>query len=85
MKIYYFSKFAHKYKKLSHKIKQRAKEAEKIFRVYPFNNRLKTHKLSGRLKNYWAFSIDEKYRVVFEFYKKDVIFFHDVGGHEIYK
>ncbi len=85
MKIYYFSKFANKYKKLPDKIKLQAKEAEKLFRASPFARQLRTHKLSGELRDYWAFSIDAKYRIVFEFCKKDTVLFHDIGGHEVYK
>lgn len=85
MKIYYFSKFANRYKKLPNKIKAITKEAEKLFRADPFASKLKTHKLSGELKNYWAFSIGGKYRIVFEFYKKNIVLFHDIGGHEVYR
>ena len=85
MKIYYFSKFARKYKKLPISIKKRAQEAEGLFRANPFAGRLKTHKLSGELEGYWAFSIDQKHRIVFEFYKEGIALFHDIGDHEIYR
>ena len=85
MKIYYSSKFAREYKNLPLKIKREAEQKEKIFRKNPFDERLKTHKLSGVLKDFWAFSIDQKYRIVFEFAEKDIIWFHFVGDHSIYK
>lgn len=84
MQIYYSSKFSREYKKLSPKIKGLAEEKELIFRSDPFDQKLNTHKLSGRLKGYWAFSIDNKYRVIFEFIKKDTAWFHSVGDHSIY-
>lgn len=85
MEIYYSSKFYREYKKLSVKTKILAEAREKIFRNNPRDIRLKTHALTGELKGYWAFSIDHKTRIVFEFKKEDVIWFHSVGSHDIYK
>ena len=73
------------YKLLSFDVKSRAIIAEELFRKDPFDRKLKTHKLSGGLNGYWAFSIDVHYRVIFEFHKKGIILFHDIGGHDIYK
>lgn len=85
MRIYYSSKFEREYKKLPKGIKELAEEKELIFRKEPFDARLNTHKLSGPLKGYWAFSIDRKYRIVFEFAAKDAVWFHSVGDHSIYQ
>lgn len=51
MKIYYSSKFAKEYHKLPKKIKLLAENKEKVFRKGSFDPQLKTHKLTGRLKN----------------------------------
>jgi len=64
MKIYYSSKFARTYKNLPLTIKRKAEKQEKIFRKNPFDSRLKIHKLSGALKDFWAFSVDHKYRII---------------------
>ena len=84
MKIYYSSKFKREYKKLPMHIKKLAEERERVFRGDPFDRALETHKLHGRFKEYWAFSIDEIYRIIFEFVKKDIVWFHSVGDHSIY-
>lgn len=84
MRIYYSSKFEREYKKLPRHIKDLAEEKEKIFRNNPFDSRLDTHKLGGRLKEFWAFSVDQKYRIIFEFAEKDTVWFHSVGDHSIY-
>jgi len=55
-----------------------------FFIVDPFDARLKTHKLSGKLKDLWSFSIDYNTRVVFYFTKdkpKRAVFI-DIGTHE---
>ena len=66
-------------------IKLSAEKKEKFFRENPFNPSLDTHKLHGRLREFWSFSIGFKYRIVFEFGEKDVIYFHSVGDHNIYQ
>ena len=65
MRIVYSKKFAREYKKLPEQLKILAEQKEKIFRGNPFNPRLKTHKLTGRLREFWAFSIDYQYRIIF--------------------
>jgi len=85
MRIYYSSKFEREYKNLSLRIKRKAEKQEKIFRKNPFDSRLKTHKLSGALKDFWSFSIDQKYRIIFEFIDEKTIWFHSTGDHAIYQ
>jgi len=83
--IRYSSKFYKEYKRLSAEVKKQAEKQEIIFHSNPFDIRLKTHKLTGKLKNFWAFSIDYKHRIIFEFVSEDMIWFHSVGSHQIYR
>jgi addiction module RelE/StbE family toxin len=85
MKIIYSTKFAKEYKRLPLKVKKLAEKKETILRKEPFESSLKTHKLTGKLKEYYSFSIDYQYRIIFEFAEKNVVWFHSVGTHEIYK
>lgn len=85
MRIYYSSKFKREYKKLPKEIKKLAEAKEAIFRNNPFNLKLNVHKLHGRLKEYWTISINDKYRIIFEFSEKDTIWFHSIGDHSIYQ
>jgi len=85
MRIYYSSKFEREYKKLSKEIKKLAEEKEAIFRENPFDQQLNTHKLHGHFKEYWVFSINDKYRIIFNFAKKDMVWFHSVGDHSVYQ
>ncbi|MCF7906368.1 type II toxin-antitoxin system mRNA interferase toxin, RelE/StbE family [Patescibacteria group bacterium] len=84
MKINYSAIFIKKYKKLPKNIKILAEKKEIIFKINPFEKGLKTHKLSGKLSNFWSFSINYKYRIIFEFIKKDEINFLFIGKHDIY-
>lgn len=85
MKIIYLPKFARQYKKLPRGIKSLAIDKEKIFRQDPFDSSLKTHKLHGELKTFWAFSISYKYRIIFDFADKSTVRFYSIGDHNIYE
>ncbi len=79
------SLFEKHYKKLPKHIKEKSKEKEKNFRENPFDQQLKTHKLSGREKQTWAFWIDYTYRIKFIFLSDEEVLFLDIGTHKIYK
>lgn len=83
--IWYSEHFHRALKKLPPELKPEIRKREKIFKANCFDTRLKTHKLSGRLKNYWSFSITHSYRVVFQFLGKKKVGFIDVGDHSIYQ
>ena len=52
------------------------------FQNNPFDQTLRTHKLSGRLKDLWSFSIEYDLRVVFTFLEGEQALFIDIGTHE---
>ncbi|MFP4135341.1 MAG: type II toxin-antitoxin system YafQ family toxin [Cyanobacteriota bacterium] len=55
------------------------------FTVDPFSPNLKTHKLSGKLKEFWSFSVDYDERVLFYFTEEEKVVFVDIGTHnEVY-
>ncbi len=84
MNIRYHPIFRKNYQKLSDEIKRKAERKEDTFRKNPFGPALRTHKLHGELSGLWSFSIDQKYRIIFEM-TKDGIIFLDVGDHDIYQ
>ena len=84
-KIHYTSRFIKDFKKISKDKQKLAVIREKIFRGNCFDSRLKTHKLTGSLQNYWAFSVTHSDRILFRFINKKEIIFYKIGGHEIYK
>ena len=58
---------------------------EKLFRADCFHPSLDTHKLSGKLKGFWSFSITRKYRVMFQFLSAHEVYFVDVDDHDLYR
>jgi addiction module RelE/StbE family toxin len=55
------------------------------FRNNPFDPKLRTHKLSGKLKDLWSFTVEFDLRVVFHFVDDQRAYFIDIGTHkEVY-
>ena len=83
--IEYSTNFVKQFKKLTPQVKKQAIKAELLFRKDPFSPRIKTHKLTGKLSNLWAFSIDYRNRIIFEFIDEGKVVFYRIGSHEIYR
>ena len=77
------SHFTRQYKRLPPEVKEIAEARERIFRADAIDPRLRTHKLSGRLKDLWAFSVTYDLRIVFEFLGADEVLFHSIGSHQV--
>ena len=45
----------------------------------------RTHKLSGKEKEVWAFWVNFRYRIKFLFLNNGEVLFLDIGTHDIYK
>lgn len=84
MKIHYYPRFQESYHGLARNIQERAEKRVQIFRENSFHPILRTHKLHGKLQKFWSFSVDSRYRILFEFDGSDVIFL-DIGDHELYR
>jgi len=65
----------------SDELKGRFWAAVKKFTNNPFDQQLKTHKLTGKLQGLWAFSVDYNCRVIFRFLGKNEVLLTDIGGH----
>lgn len=64
-------------------LKERFWDAMELFVSEPFADVLRTHKLTGKLNGYWAFSVEHDCRVVFQFVKgQGKVLLIDVGTHE---
>ena len=85
MQIVYTKKFVSDFKKLPKKVRLLAIEDEKLFKKNPFNPKLKTHKLTGKLKGNLSFSINYNYRIIFVLENKNEAWFLAVGTHSIYR
>jgi len=66
-------------------VKAKAEEKREIFQKNPFDPRLDTHKLHGKYKEYWAFTVIGQYRIMLVFSGREFVDFINIGTHEIYK
>ena len=85
MIINYTFKFTRSLKKLSKEEASKFTKKVSIFELNHSHPLLKTHKLKGKLKNYWSFSINYSQRVLFIFENENEVTFIDIGTHRIYK
>ena len=80
--------FKRKYKKnfsTNIDLKKNFWEAMSSFSQNPFDPKLRTHKLTGKLKGLWSFSVSYDYRVIFRFINDRDVLLIDIGNHdEIY-
>lgn len=63
-------------------LKKKFWDTLKLFTKNPFNQKLKTHKLRGKLEGLWALSITYDCRLIFKFIKKDEVLLIDIGEHD---
>jgi addiction module RelE/StbE family toxin len=83
--ILFTPEFKRDYRKLPSELKERLKERGRLFQENPFHPLLRTHKLTGVLKECWAYSVDFRVRVIFQFVSKTEIVLLRVGDHSIYR
>lgn len=85
MKILYKPSFIKDYNKLPHDLQAEVKEKIQLFLNKENHLRLKVHKLSGKLKGSYSFSVNYSHRIVFEHESSNTVVFMAVGTHDIYK
>ena len=65
--------------KNNQEVRQKFWEAFRLFSKDPFAPRLRTDKLSGRLKGLWAFTVSCDCRVIFKYVGKEEVLLVDIG------
>ena len=78
-------RFTRNFPRLPERIKKLARKKHHLFQEDAFHPLLRTHKLSGELKEDWAYSVNQQYRVHFYFVDDHTVVYLDIGTHEIYK
>ena len=63
-------------------LKKRFWTVMRLFSKNPFDRRLRTHKLTGKLEGLWSFSVAYDWRVIFRFLSKDEVLLIDIGSHD---
>lgn len=87
IEVSFSSTFKKAFKRISKNklTEQRFWDKTELFISDPFHPQLKTHRLSGKLKDLWSFSVEYDLRVIFYFENKARVIFIDIGTHnEVY-
>jgi len=58
-------------------------EKLEIFIKNPYDPRLKTHQLYGKLAGIWSFSLTYKIRITFTFVESDQVILENIGAHKV--
>lgn len=82
--ILYRAEFVKAYSRLSTHLQHEVKEKIELFKDIKNHDQLKVHKLHGRLKGRMSFSVNYRYRIIFEYVETDTVVLKTVGDHEIY-
>lgn len=85
LKVYFKPSFVRQLNKLPAELREEAIERIELFKNLQNHALLKVHKLQGRLKKYYGFSIDFHNRIVFDYLSDKEVVLLSVGDHDIYK
>ncbi len=83
--VVYRKTFVRMYQRLPADLQLEVKEKIAMFKENPRTPSLRTHKLTGKMKGCQSFSVNYKYRIVFEEDVKGVYALLAVGDHDVYK
>jgi len=81
----YAPTFLREYKKLDPGLKEEVKRKIEEFKDRGNHQKLGVHKLRGRFKDCYSFSVDYKNHVAFEYREKNDVALIGVGNHDLYR
>ena len=77
--------FVRQFKKLTPALQEEVLEKIEMFRDISNHKKLHVHKLNGRFKGRYSFSINYSFRLVFSYASKNTVNMLAIGDHDIYK
>ena len=86
MHIYPTPQFVRMFDSCETDIQERAIERIEMFRDVSLHKNLKVHKLHGKYKNCYGFSVTHRIRIVFQYSKdsKSEVYLLAIGDHTVY-
>ena len=84
MQILFTPNFLRQLKKLEPSLREEVLEKIELFQKNKRDTSLKVHKLSGKLKDRYSFSINYRYRIIFTYFSKEEVILTAVGDHDVY-
>lgn len=85
MDIAYTPQFLRMLRKLERALQEETVKKIELFATDPSNTHLRVHKLKGKLKNRYSFSVNYQTRIVYMQLSKTEVAFLAIGDHDVYK
>lgn len=83
--IVFTATFLKQLKKSEKKFQDEVVRKSKLFEDIKNHKNLKVHKLHGRLKDFYSFSIDFKQRIIFRYETSKEVYFMSIESHDGYR
>ncbi len=84
MKIIFAPVFMKQFRALEDELREEVRIKIELFKNPINHERLKVHKLHGKLQGCYSFSVNYRFRVVFEYVSKNEVAMLYTGDHDIY-
>ena len=84
LKLIYAPIFVRQFRKLPQALQEETLEKIELFKDTSNHQALKVHKLHGKFSDSYSFSINYKYRVIFDYATKTEVNILAIGDHDIY-
>ena len=84
MELIYAPAFVRQFQKLADGLQEDVLEKIELFKNQKNHKALKVHKLKGRLKGRWSFSVNYGLRIVFLYTSKQEATLLGIGDHSVY-
>lgn len=85
MNIAYTPQFLRMFRKLERALQEEAVEKIMLFEEDPHHPQLKAHKLQGKLRKRYSFSINYQTRIVYTQLSSSEVAFLAIGSHDVYR
>ncbi len=85
MEILYKPTFIRQFNRLEELLQDEVLEKIELFKNEKNHKQLKVHKLTGKLKNFYSFSVNYSYRIIFSYENKKSVVLFAIGDHDVYK
>ncbi|MFA5770380.1 MAG: type II toxin-antitoxin system mRNA interferase toxin, RelE/StbE family [Patescibacteria group bacterium] len=77
-----FIKLLRKIKRTDKGLIDQVNKQLKLFQLHPQHPSLRTHKLTGKMKNRWSISLSRSFRMIYILLKADEAYFVAIGTHD---
>jgi len=85
MQVFFKPAFVRNYAVLLPELQEEVREKIALFKNSRNHKKLKVHKLKGRLRGRYSFSVNYRYRIVFVYLSKKEVVLLAIGDHDVYK